>query len=134
MTTVYLGELQTEGTHLKSGTKLLTDPPIDNNGKGLAYSPTDLLSAALSSCMITIMGILAQKEGLDIVGLKADITKIMVANPRRVSEIVIDMVLPENKVALLSEKNRADLKHAAHTCPVALSIHPDIKQKVSFNF
>ncbi len=134
MTTQYLGKLKTEGTHLNSGTKLITDPPLDNNGKGESYSPTDLLCAALSSCMITIMGILANKENLDISDMKAVVTKIMVANPRRVSEIIIDMTLPEDKVLLLSTKNKADLKHAAHTCPVALSIHPDIKQSISFNF
>lgn len=134
MTTLYLGDLKTEGKHLLSGTTLITDPPIDNNGKGESYSPTDLLSAALSSCMITIMGIYAKKESIDVVGLKADITKIMAPNPRRVSEIVIAMSLPENKIGGLSEKNKQELKHAAHTCPVALSLHPDLKQTIRFNF
>jgi putative redox protein len=134
MTTFYPGELRTEGTHLLSGTKILTDPPLDNHGKGEAYSPTDLLCAALSSCMITIMGILANKDKLDITGMNAEVTKTMAANPRRVSEIKIDLSLPEQKISLLSEANKEALKKAAHTCPVALSIHPDIKQNISFNF
>ena len=134
MTTHYSGALRTEGKHLKSGTTLITDPPIDNHGKGEAYSPTDLLCAALSSCMITIMGIYAQKETIDISGMKAEITKTMSASPRRISEIKIEITLPDDKILVLTEKNKSDLKHAAHTCPVALSIHPDLKQNVEFNF
>jgi putative redox protein len=134
MTTKYLGELRTEGTHLKSGNTLITDAPTDNNGKGEAYSPTDLVCSALSSCMMTIMGIVANRENLDLVGMQADITKVMSAEPRKISEVHIKFTLEQSKINKLTEKERTVLKRAAHTCPVALSLHPDIKQVVEFNF
>jgi uncharacterized OsmC-like protein len=128
----YLGDLRTEAIHLKSGKTFITDAPTDNNGKGEAFSPSDTVCAALASCMITIMGIVARRENLDITGLKADIIKIMIAEPRKIGEIKISFTMPEN--VLLSEKQKQILKRAAHTCPVALSLHSDIKQTVSFNF
>jgi putative redox protein len=128
----YLGELRTEAEHLKSKEKIITDAPPDNNGKGEAFSPSDLVCSSLASCMITIMGMVAQRENLDIKGLSAEVTKVMVANPRKISEIKIDFFMPGN--VSLSEKQKELLKRAAHTCPVALSIHPEIKQIVSFNF
>ncbi|HVD97695.1 MAG TPA: OsmC family protein [Cytophagaceae bacterium] len=134
MTTTYLGELRTEGKHLKSGNTLVTDAPIDNNGKGEAYSPTDLVCAALSSCILTTMGIVANRDGIDMKGMTAEVTKIMAVSPRRIAEIVVNMKLPEEKVNRLSEKNKQVLKHSAHTCPVALSLHPDTKQTLLFNF
>jgi len=128
----YLGELRTQAEHLKSKEKLITDAPPDNNGKGEAFSPSDLVCSSLASCMITIMGMVAQRENLDIKGLSAEVTKVMVANPRKISEIKIDFLMPGN--VSLTEKQKEVLKRAAHTCPVALSIHPEIKQIVSFNF
>lgn len=129
---IYKGDLRTESIHLKSGNKIITDAPPDNNGKGEAFSPSDLVCASLASCMMTIMGIVANREGIDISGLEADVLKVMHQSPRKISEIQITMTLknPES----LSEKQREVLKRAAHTCPVALSLHPDIKQDVKFNF
>lgn len=132
MTVNYLGDLRTEATHLKSGSKFITDAPPDNNGKGEAFSPSDTVCVALASCMITIMGIAARRENLDLKGLKANIVKIMVAEPRRIAEIQINFVMPDT--VILSDKQKLVLQRAAHTCPVALSLHPEIKQTVSFNF
>jgi uncharacterized OsmC-like protein len=128
----YLGELRTEAEHLKSGQKFITDAPPDNNGKGEAFSPTDTVSAALASCMITIMGIVATRENIDITGLEAEVEKVMAANPRRISELKVNLKMPSS--VQLSEKQKEVLKRAAHTCPVAFSLHPDIKQIVTFNF
>jgi putative redox protein len=134
MTTEYLGDLRTSATHLASGVQILTDPPVDNHGKGEAFSPTDLVSSALSSCMLTIMGIVARRENIDITGMKAEVTKTMAADPRRIAGIKISFYLEESKSKLLTGKQIEVLKHAAHTCPVAYSIHPDIRQDISFNF
>jgi uncharacterized OsmC-like protein len=134
MTTEYLGDLRTSATHLASETVIITDPPLDNQGKGEAFSPTDLVSAALSSCMMTIMGIVARRENIDLVGLKSQVTKIMASDPRRISGITIVFELPTEKIEALSQKQREVLKRAAYTCPVALSLHPDINQNVTFNF
>jgi len=128
----YLGELRTEAEHLKSGNKIINDAPPDNNGRGEAFSPTDTVCAALATCMITIMGIVAQRENLDIKGLSADVVKIMVANPRKIGEIKIDFIMPEKVV--LTEKQKEMLKRAAFTCPVALSLDPAIAKTVTFNF
>jgi uncharacterized OsmC-like protein len=92
--TSYLGDLRTEAEHLQSGNKLITDAPLDNNGKGEAFSPTDLLAASLGSCMLTIMGIAARTHNMSIEGTIASITKIMAAEPRRVSEIHIEVKFP----------------------------------------
>lgn len=127
----YLGQLRTESTHIKSGKVLITDAPTDNKGKGEAFSPTDLLAASLASCMLTIMGISAENHGLKVAGIDCNITKIMQTNPRKVAEIIIEFNFPENN---FDEKQKEILKNAAHSCPVALSLHPDLKQKVIFNF
>ncbi|HET6991093.1 MAG TPA: OsmC family protein [Bacteroidia bacterium] len=127
----YLGGLRTSATHLKSGKNIITDAPPDNNGKGEAFSPTDLLSTSLGCCMLTIMGIVAERHSLDITGTKVDITKNMEANPRRVGEIVVEMTLPKNN---FTDKDKILLENAALTCPVAKSLHPDLKQTVVFNW
>lgn len=127
--TTYTGELHTEATHLASGAIIATDAPTDNQGKGEAFSPTDLLSASLASCMMTIMGIAARTHGLSIDGMTAQITKIMAAEPRRVGEIVIKFTMPAINY---SEKERRILENAAHTCPVAKSLHPDLTQTIQF--
>lgn len=132
MHTKYLGQLRTEGKHLKSGNVLLTDPPLDNHGKGEAYSPTDLVAAALSACMMTIMGIVANREQINIEGLESNVVKVMAEHPRRITEIKIEMFMPSS--INLSDKNKELLKRAALTCPVAMSLHPDLKQTISFNF
>src|SRR5579863_5770121 len=93
--TTYIGDLRTENIHVQSGTKIITDAPTDNQGRGEAFSPTDLLSASLASCMLTIMGIKARANGIDIDGTTCSITKIMAADPRRVAEIVIKFKFPK---------------------------------------
>lgn len=127
----YLGELRTEGIHIKSGNKIITDAPTDNNGKGEAFSPTDLVCASLCSCMMTIMGIRAQKHDIQLQGLDAEITKVMSSNPRKIAKIKIDFRLQKTNA---SEEQLKMLKDAALTCPVALSLNPDIEQDVSFAF
>ena len=127
----YLGGLRTESIHIASGNKIITDAPLDNHGKGESFSPTDLVASAFASCMITIMGILAEREKLDITGITAGVTKIMNANPRKIEEIQVIFTLSNNT---LNEEDKLKLKRAAMTCPVALSLHPDIKQTVEFRW
>lgn len=129
----YQNSLRTEATHLKSGNTLITDAPTDNNGKGEAFSPTDLLCTSLVSCQMTIMGIVAERENIDLQGLQAEIQKVMANNPRRVAEIHITYHNPEGGL-ILSEVQAQKLRKAAMTCPVALSLHPEIVQEVSFSF
>lgn len=127
--TIYLGGLRTEAEHLKSGQKIITDAPPDNQGKGEAFSPSDLLAASLGSCMLTIMGIVANRHQINIDGTEIKITKVMASNPRRVSEIHIILRMPENNY---SEEEKRLLENAAYTCPVAKSLNPEIKQEVTF--
>src|SRR5688572_9009710 len=115
---IYLGELRTEVTHLKSGIKIITDAPPDNNGKGEAFSPTDLTCASLNSCMMTLMGILAQRENIALTGLRSEIVKTMASNPRRIAEIHITFT---HNTLDVTDLQREKLKRAALTCPVALS-------------
>jgi putative redox protein len=128
---IYLGELRTEATHVRSGVKLITDAPTDNQGKGESFSPSDLLATALGSCMLTIMGIACRTHGINIDGAKIKITKVMASNPRRVSEVHIVFDMPASSY---SDKEKNILETAARTCPVALSVHPDIKQVLNFNY
>ncbi len=127
--TVYLGELRTRAKHLQSGVEIITDAPLDNHGKGEAFSPTDMFASSLGSCMLTIMGIAARTHKFNIDGTKIEITKVMAANPRRVSEVHVHFTMPP---VTYTEEQKKILYIAATTCPVALSIHPDIKQKVDF--
>ncbi|CAN5388581.1 OsmC family protein [soil metagenome] len=127
----YIGGLRTEAAHLQSGEKIITDAPVDNNGKGEAFSPTDLLSTSLGSCMLTVMGIVADRHNLDISGTKIEISKIMAADPRRVVEIIVEMTFPANG---FSPKDKTLLENTAMTCPVAKSLHPDLKQTVIFHW
>ncbi|MBN8692908.1 MAG: OsmC family protein [Bacteroidetes bacterium] len=129
-TVKYPGELRTEATHVKSGTTIITDAPTDNHGKGEAFSPTDLVATALASCMISIMGIVSMKEGITKAdGATAEVTKVMYADPRRIGEIHVTVTMPKLNY---SEKERKMYEHAAFTCPVAKSLHPDIKQEIKF--
>ena len=127
----YTGELRTAAIHLKSGIEIITDAPIDNQGKGEAFSPTDLLATSLGNCMLTIVGIAAKTHGFNIDGTTAEITKIMGENPRRVAEIVVDLQFPANNY---SDKEKEIIERSAKTCPVAFSLHPDIKQALSFKY
>ena len=131
LTNRYMGGLRTTATHLQSGDSLITDAPTDNQGKGQAFSPTDLVACSLSSCMITTMGIVAKNDGIDMSGVHTEVTKIMASDPRRVSEVHIEMYW-ENCIASDSEKEK--LKKTALNCPVALSLHPNINQVVKFHF
>ncbi|MBL7884391.1 MAG: OsmC family protein [Bacteroidia bacterium] len=128
---IYSGNLRTTATHLQSGLSIITDAPTDNNGKGEAFSPTDLLATSLGCCMLTIMGIVADRHGIRLEGAGIEITKIMEANPRRVGEIVVIFDMPKNN---FTQKEKDLLEHAAHTCPVAKSLSPDLKQTIVFNY
>ena len=132
ISSTYTGGLRTTAQHLASGNTIITDAPVDNNGKGEAFSPTDLVASALGSCMMTIMGIVANRANIDIDGIEVETTKIMAAEPRRIAEVVLNFRMPAGKS--YSEKEKAMLENAARTCPVALSLHPDIKQTVSFQY
>lgn len=120
----YLGGLRTEAEHLKSGTKIVTDAPTDNNGKGEAFSPTDLVATALGSCMLTIMGISARNHEIDMDGAEITINKIMVSDPRRIGTIEVVITMPANDY---SKKDRKILEAAAHGCPVGSSIKDGIE-------
>ena len=127
----YAGHLRTEATHVASGTVIQTDAPVDNHGRGEAFSPTDLVSAALGSCMMTIMGIVAERHAWDLVGSTWAVVKHMSTEaPRRIAQIDVTFQLP----AALASADRTLLERAALTCPVTLSLHPDIKQNVVFEY
>jgi putative redox protein len=127
----YTGDLRTEAIHLSSGNTIITDAPVDNHGKGLAFSPTDLVSTALASCMFTVMGITAETQGIDISGSTAHVTKIMANDPRRISEIHVKMEIIDRN---LTEKQRKILEHTARTCPVLYSLSADIQKQISFEY
>ncbi len=126
----YLGDLRTSSEHLQSGTKILSDAPTDNHGKGEAFSPTDLVANALGSCMISIMAIKSKDLGVDMVGATAEITKIMNPEPRRIAKIIVNINMP----IIADLKIKSVLEHAAMTCPVFLSLHPDIQKEVTFKW
>ena len=127
----YVGELRTESTHLKSSNVIITDAPRDNNGKGNAFSPTDLVASALCSCMTTVMGICANNNQFDLPNSTAHITKIMSSHPRRISKIIVEINFDSNN---LSEQNIEKLIAVAKGCPVAQSLSSDLDQEVRFNF
>lgn len=127
----YLGDLRTSATHVRSGETIITDAPLDNKGRGEAFSPTDLLSTSLACCMMTLMGIAAEAKAIPLNGLKARMMKHMAADPRRVQRIELHFEL-EGKD--LDDRQRRILEHAARTCPVAKSLHPDLVQDVDFSY
>jgi len=129
--TIYRGDLRTEALHVRSGVTVTTDAPLDNQGKGEYFSPTDLVAAALASCMLTIIGIAARTHGFTIDGTEAVITKVMLSNPRRIGEVIIVFNFPD---ILYTEIQKEIIEKATRTCPVALSLHPDLKQNITFNF
>lgn len=126
----YQGDLRTQSIHLQSNNQIITDAPTDNHGKGEAFSPTDLLASSLGSCMLTIMGIKADSMDLDISGTTAEVTKVMAAEPRRVSEVHIEIQFQQ----AFDERTQKVLEQAALNCPVAKSVHPDIQQVVNFHY
>ncbi len=126
----YNGDLRTEASHIPSGNIIITDAPKDNYGKGEGFSPTDLVATALASCMMSIMGIVAKKDGMTpIEGATAEVVKVMYSEPRRIGEIHIKVVFPKLNY---TEKEKKIYEHAALTCPVAKSLHADIKQIIDF--
>lgn len=127
----YIGELRVHAKHIKSGITLITDAPTDNHGKGESFSPTDLLCTALGTCMLTIMGISANTHSFNIDGTKVRITKIMKSDPRRVGEIIVEFDMPYKE---FTEKQKDILRIAAENCPVAKSLHPELKQTIKFNY
>jgi len=131
-TVIYDGDLRTVATHLHSGSFIETDAPMDNQGKGQRFSPSDLVATALGSCMLTIMGIKARDLNVDIKGVKIEIQKIMKSEPRRIGGINLTFHFPEETD--LNEKQRAILERAAHTCPVIYSINPDIELNIVFGW
>ena len=128
---IYTGNLHTQATHMRSGTKIETDAPVDNQGKGEAFSPTDLLATSLATCMATTMGIAGRSHNIVINGTKIKVTKVMTSKPRRVSEVHVEFEMPKKNY---TEKEKTILENSASTCPVALSLHPDIKQVMKFYY
>src|SRR5690606_30030509 len=127
---IYKGGLRTESTHLQSGTTILTDAPTDNHGRGEAFSPTDMVANSLATCMFSIMGIKAKAMDIGIENSTAEVTKIMQAEPRKISEIIVSFEMN----AVIDERSKSILVRAAMPCPVFLSWHPDIKKTVRFNW
>ena len=127
----YLGELSVSSIHLASNTEIITDAPVDNNGKGESFSPTDLVATALGTCMITVMGIYAEKNGILMPNVYSRTNKVMSSSPRKISKLKIEIIFGGNQ---LSEVEKKSLKDVALNCPVAKSLHPDLKQEIEFNF
>jgi putative redox protein len=127
--TEYQGEYRTEATHILSQQKLITDAPLDNNGKGQAFSPTDLVATALTSCMLTLMDMTANTHGFSLGYVSAKTTKVMASAPRRISQIIIVFDL---SAAVYTERQKKILKTAADNCPVFKSIHPDIEVQATY--
>ena len=126
----YSGDLRTESEHLQSGNKIITDAPIDNEGKGEGFSPTDLVATSLANCMLTIMGIVARQHKVNIDGTRADVEKIMGTEPRRITEIQIEFYFPGN----YDSKTKTILEKAALNCPVAKSLAESLHQSIGFNY
>lgn len=127
----YLGNLRTELVHLRSGSIITTDAPVDNKGKGENFSPTDMVASGLGSCIFTIMGIAAMEHSFSIDGSTCTITKIMTENPRKIGEIRIEFDFTANE---FSDKEKKILDRCAKTCPVALSLNASVFQNVTFRF
>ncbi len=126
----YLGDLRTSSIHLQSGSEIISDAPIDNNGKGEAFSPTDTVANGLASCMFTVMGIKARDLEVDFSNSTAEVTKIMGTDPRRITEIYVTF----NMNVVADDKTKTILERTAMTCPVFYSLHPDIKKEIVFNW
>ena len=131
-TTTYLGELRCSNIHENSGTEIFTDAPIDNQGKGSAFSPTDLCALSLTTCIITTMGIYAQLKDFEIPYISARTQKVMGSNPRRIIKIIGEINITLSNDA--SDRDREGLLRIAHTCPVSKSLHPEIEQDIQIHF
>jgi putative redox protein len=131
MDIAYQGNLRCQAKHGPSGSIILTDAPIDNMGKGEAFSPTDLAGVALGTCMLTTMGIVAQRMEVDISGTTLHVTKEMTASPpRRIERLTITFTIP----ARLSAEQRQKLENAAKTCPVSHALAGNVQIPVTFNW
>jgi len=126
----YTGALRTRCLHLRSGDEFITDAPVDNNGLGQAFSPTDTVATGLASCMLTVMGIKARDIEVDLANSTAEVTKHMASGPRRISRIEVKLSLPSH----VTDKHRKLLENTANTCPVIYSIHPDIEKEITFHW
>lgn len=130
MTGIYEGEKHCTLTHGPSQNKISTDAPKDNNGRGEAFSPTDLIGAALGSCIVTTMAIYGEKHDINLKGSSFKVEKKMQLNPRMIAELVVEVTLP----ATLSAEQKIILEDIAHTCPVARSLHPSVLVPVTFKY
>ena len=125
---IYEGSLRTRAIHLASGSEILTDAPIDNQGRGEKFSPTDLVATALGSCMLTIMGITANVQSIDISGTKVKVEKIMGKDPRKIATINIEIIFKNS----ISDKHKIILERAANHCPVAKTLDGNIEENIKF--
>ena len=125
---IYEGHLRTKATHLSSGSEILTDAPVDNQGKGEKFSPTDLIASALGSCILTIMGITAKVQNINIEGTKARVEKIMGQSPRKISQVNIEIIF----ATTISDKHKTILERAARHCPVAKTLQNNIEENIKF--
>ncbi|KAF2518432.1 OsmC family protein [Flavobacterium salilacus subsp. salilacus] len=126
----YLGDLRTSSVHLQSGSEIISDAPLDNNGKGEAFSPTDTVANALATCMLTVMGIKARDMGVNMNDSTAEVTKHMIADPRRIGKIEVVFTMKSDA----DEKAKTILERTALTCPVHQSLHSDIEKNIIFNW
>lgn len=126
----YMGQLRTSSVHLQSGSEVLSDAPTDNHGKGEAFSPTDMIANSLGTCMLTTMGIKAQAMGISLDGSTAEVTKVMANDPRRIARIIINLQMTGTADAA----SRTILERVGHHCPVAISLHPDLVQEITYNW
>lgn len=131
VTAKYLGDLRVECVHVASGATLVTDAPVDNQGRGEAFSPTDLCGTALAACAMTIIGIYGRAHDVDVTGTTIEVSKTMSANPRRIARLEVIFTMPDRDY---TDKQKMLIERAAHTCPVHLSLHPDVEQVFTFNW
>lgn len=126
----YVGGLRTESVHLQSGTTVLSDAPTDNHGKGEAFSPTDMVANSLATCILTTMAIKANSMGMDLAGSTAEVTKVMQPDPRKIAKIVVSL----HMTGAVDDRSRTILELVGNRCPVALSLHPDLTQEITFTW
>ena len=126
----YVGGLRTESEHLQSGTKVLSDAPTDNHGKGQSFSPTDMVANSLATCVLTTMAIKANSMGIDLDGSSAEVTKVMQSDPRKIGKIIVALQMKGAD----DQRSRTVLELVGHHCPVALSLHPDLIQEITFSW
>ena len=126
----YVGGLRTESVHLQSGSMVLSDAPTDNHGKGAAFSPTDMIANSLATCMLTTMAIKADTMGIDLSGSTAEVTKVMQSDPRKIAKIIVTLSMTGTH----EDRDRTILERVGHHCPVALSLHPDLVQEITYQW